>query len=306
MVPLWYLSCDLGFRNGTHGARSPSRTPRTGGDDWTVDVAPGIVLADLPRTIQFPSGTPLPTWMTDAKTALRVALGDFEIAPTQVLEATLAGHLDPGTDLENVLLYNVGVPATALARGLRLRREAEPASGRVVQRYRAVPARPSTIDNAQAFATISATIDRAETSSARRLWAALRRRATIDYASNAAPDLVAMRLTLGGDWRLSVDVIKRALDASCAAFHVHDGTALDVVSDLLAAELGTTAEAVRTLALDPRGAALGPAPFLAPWGRTVRVHPQDDRIAAVDVDVEPSPRSRLLLSAALVAPLRRG
>ena len=76
--------------------------------------------------------------MARCTAALRDELRLLPVEQGTLLEATLIGVPPRGADLEDVLLYNVGVPAAQLHAGVRLRRMPARTAG-VAQRYRRVP-----------------------------------------------------------------------------------------------------------------------------------------------------------------------
>jgi hypothetical protein len=88
---------------------------------WSVERDGGSVVATCPEALRYPSDN-RPEWMGQCAAALRDELRLVEIEAGTLLEATLIGSPPPGTDLENVLLYNVGVPAAHVHTGVRLRR----------------------------------------------------------------------------------------------------------------------------------------------------------------------------------------
>ena len=110
-------------------------------------------------------------------------------------------------------------------------------------------------------------------------------------AISAGPALVmsgdvTLKIDISG-WRtaVAVEAIKAWVDAACSAMHTYAGGDLEDAVARVAHETGASAECVRGLATNPKGAPLGPYPFLAPWRSIARLHPADDRLVAVDIAV---------------------
>lgn len=279
------------FRCGSCFASSPTRTQseigaarRSGSNDWAVVKSALTVTARLPRTIGYRADKPLPTWMIDAKAAIRSAVSTLPL-DGRVLSATMTGPVPPGADLENLLLYNIGISSAALRHGVRLRRSLDVGPG-VVLEYTATDsstAAGETFTPAFEFTTVLRPGDFA---SPRTLWLALRPAAISAGAAQAMSGDVTLRVGVSG-WRtaVTVDAIKAWVDAACSAMHTYAGGDLDNAVARVVKETGADVEHVRGLATNPNGAPLGPYPFLAPWRSIARLHPADDRLEAVEIAV---------------------
>jgi hypothetical protein len=221
---------------------------------------------------------------------IRQELRNLAIEDDSLLEATLVGSPPRGADLENVLLYNVGVPAAHVHGGVRIRRVAADEDA-IVQRYRRVPLADLGDEAAGAMlATFSAKVaDPRSVDSARAVWLTARRAVigTLAAGDPAPGSAVDLRLRVVGPWRGSVDLIKKLLDGVCAAFHVYEGANIGEIVRRLAAELGEDPAELTGLLSSRRGAVLGPCDFMWLRGERVQVSPADDRIHAAEVTFAP-------------------
>jgi hypothetical protein len=264
---------------------------------WSVERDGGSVVATCPEALRDPSDS-RPEWMGQCAAALRDELRLVEIEAGTLLEATLIGSPPPGSDLENVLLYNVGVPAAHVHTGVRLRRQ--PQSGdSVVQSYQRVP---SAVDSEAGGSLLAAVrvpvVDGLEVETARHVWLAVR---TVVAAELPAGEAVSpagidlrIRFTVESPRRRGdIELVKKLLDGACAAFHAYGSANLDEVAERLARELGTSPEAVRALASSPRGAVLGTHDCFRLHGAGVQVSPADDRIHAADVTFAGGPAPQI-------------
>lgn len=256
---------------------------------WSVERDRDAVVATCPEPLRYASDN-RPEWMARCASALRDELRLLPVEPRTLLEATLIGAPPQGAHLDNVLLYNVGVPAAQMHPGVRLRRQVSGHSQGVVQRYRRVPiAVAEGEDDGALLARILVPLaDGREVDNAREVWLAARRAvvAGLPAAAAAPPGGIDLRLRVvaaADPRRGSVELVKKLLDGVIAAFHAYDGANLDEVVRRLSLELGEDPERLRELALSPRGALLGAydAFWLGPAG--VQVSPADDRIHAAEV-----------------------
>ena len=255
---------------------------------WSVERDGGTVIATCPEALRYQSDT-TPDWMGTCAAAIRDELKLLEIEAGTLLEATLIGTPPPGADLENVLLSNVGVPASQVHAGVRLRR-LPPGRAGAVQRYRRVPI--AAVESEESGPLLAAVrvpvIDGMELESASAVWLAARQAvvAQIPEGTEAPPGAVELRVRLTPESerrRGSVELVKKLLDGVCAAFHVYGGANLEEVARRLALELGGEPESMRALASSPRGALLGAYDCFWLRGERVQVSPADDRIQAAEI-----------------------
>jgi hypothetical protein len=263
---------------------------------WSVERDGDAVVVNCPEPIRYTSEN-RPGWMGTCASALRDELRRLEIGEGTVLEATLAGEPPREADLENILLYNVGMPEAHVHAGVRLRRMRSASAG-VIQRYRRVPAAATGGGEPPVAVVVVPLADGSALESARSVWLATRR--AVVAALPAGPPMapggvdLSVRLSTGpGRLRGSVDLIKRLLDGVCASLHSYAGANSGEVAERLALELGEDPRAVRELVLSARGALLGPCDCFWLRGARVQVSPADDRIQAADVIVATGPEMRL-------------
>jgi hypothetical protein len=266
---------------------------------WSVERDLDAVVATCPEPLRYASDN-RPEWMGRCAAALRDELRLLRVEEQTLLEATLFGVPPPGADLENVLLYNVGVPAAQVHAGVRLRRLPPGRAGEVVQRYRRVPVAVAESEDAGAvLATVIVPItDGREFETARETWLAARRAVVANLSAHTeAPaggiDLRVRVVAAGDRRRGSVDLIKTLLDGVCASLHLYGGANLDEVVHRLASELGQDPERIRELVASPRGALLGACDCFWLRGTRVQVSPADDRIHAAEVAFVPGPVAQL-------------
>jgi hypothetical protein len=228
---------------------------------WSVGTDGGIVTAACPEPLRFVSGT-RPEWMSRCSSAIRDALRELPIEDGTVLEATLAGVPPQTAELEDMLLYSVGIPETQVHAGVRLRRAPAVGPG-VVQRYRRVPAATAAGDtDGVSLAAVDVPIAGVyELDSASSAWLAARRAvvATLPADGTVPPGGIELRIRLstGSDREHgSIELIKKLLDGIGDAFYAYAGADLDETARGLAAELKQGQDEMTTLLSSPRGALL--------------------------------------------------
>jgi hypothetical protein len=226
---------------------------------WSVGTDGGVVTAACPEPLRFVSGR-RPEWMSRCSSAIRDALRELPIEDGTVLEATLAGA--PQTDeLEDMLLYSVGIPETQVHAGVRLRRAPAVGAG-VVLRYRRVPAAAAAGAVEAPLAAVQVPIAGVyDLDSASSAWLAARRAvvATLPPDGIAPPGGMELRILLStGSQREhgSIELIKKLLDGIGDAFYAYGGADLDETARGLAAELKQGQDEMTMLLSSPRGALL--------------------------------------------------
>jgi hypothetical protein len=231
---------------------------------WSVGLDDGVVTASLPEPLRFPSG-PLPEWMGRCATAIRDALRELPIAHGTVLEATLAGVPPEDADLGDALLYNVRIPESQVAAGVRLRRA--PGDGlAVIQTYRRVPiAIPASEDDEHEeipLAKLEVPLKGVyELDTARLVWLAVRRIAvaTLPPAGAAVAGGIELRARLVAESDrepVTTELLERLLDGIRASFQADAGDDLEATSRRLAAELRADPAEITTLLSSARGSLL--------------------------------------------------
>jgi hypothetical protein len=229
---------------------------------WSVGTDGGIVTAACPEPLRFVGGT-RPEWMSRCSSAIRDALRELPIEDGTVLEATLAGVPPQSAELEDMLLYSVGIPETQVHAGVRLRRAPAVGPG-VVQRYRRVPAATAASgeDDEAPLAAVQVPIAGAyELESASRAWLVARRAVVAalpaDGTVPAGGIELRIRLATGSEREHgSIELIKKLLDGIGDAFYAYAGPDLDETARALATELKQGQDEMTMLLSSPRGALL--------------------------------------------------
>jgi hypothetical protein len=248
---------------------------------WSVGTDGGVVTAACPEPLRFVSGR-RPEWMSRCSSAIRDALRELPIEDGTVLEATLAGA-PQSAELEDMLLYSVGIPETQVHAGVRLRRAPAVGPG-VVLRYRRVPAATAAGDDDEApLAVVQVPIAGVhDLDSASSAWLAARRAvvATLPPDGIAPPGGIELRILLStGSEREhgSIELIKKLLDGIGDAFYAYGGADLEEAARGLAAELKQGQDEMTMLLSSPRGAWLAGG----------------ERFGAADVAIVPGARPQL-------------
>lgn len=255
---------------------------------WSVERDGDAIVVTCPEPIRYVSED-RPEWMARCTAALRDELRLLPVEQGTLLEATLIGVPPRGADLEDVLLYNVGVPAAQLHAGVRLRRMPARTAG-VAQRYRRVPIVAAEPADAGALLArvLVPIVDGREFESARHVWLAARDAAVTDLPARpemppGGIDLRVSVITAHDPRRGGTDLVKKVLDGVVAAFHIYGGANLEEVVRRLALELGEDPERIRTLVSSSRGGLLGACDCFWLRGDRVQVSPSDDCIHAAEV-----------------------
>jgi hypothetical protein len=227
---------------------------------WSVGTDGGVVTAECPEPLRFVSGR-RPEWMSRCSSAIRDALRELPSAGGTMLEATLAGVPAQTAELDDMLLYSVGIPESQVHAGVRLRRAPAGGTG-VIQRYRRVPIAAAAADEEALLAAVQVPIAGVyELDSAASVWLAARRAvvAARPPAGTAPPGGIELRVRLatGSEReRGSIELIKKLLDGIAQAFSIHAGENLEERARALAAELGQGQAEMRMLLSAPHGALL--------------------------------------------------
>lgn len=257
------------------------------------------VYAWLHSRIPFES---LNTDQRRARSELRSRLSRLVAKEGEVLQASYAGPRHPGSDVENLLLYNVDMNGACFRRcathGVRfevasggLREPALRAGFSCAYAYRLVPANRDfehwkVRRELARFDGVS--VPAAPGSLLGRTWLALH---------GAEPDLApkpiepaipfAVRLTVhGADAPVSSPtVVKSLIDGTVAAFQAHgDPLTRDEIAYRIADSLGVGRRDAAHLLTRPERAVLGVRPRLAwPWRDGVQWNPGDDFCLAGEV-----------------------
>ncbi len=285
------------------------------------------------NTVEAWSVSPLPfefhkvkrPWLADFKKELIGAIDGLKGEPNRVLH-TVYGGPTAGTDIENLLIYNVdpGHLAPLTRYGLRFemlsssiplpqpRSETYPCyyryafadvtdnaddgrnfvswqPGRTLARWTNLPAPPLNTST-----------------KLHPIWYAVRTgHLDILHMPVQAPTRFGFDISIGlpantKASKTSVsNIVKPLLDGLISAFHAHNGKNLDYVSNWLATTLPTEAAKVKLLLQEPERAVLGTRQLLWKHGMGIQWNPADDRCLAADIRLVPHESSKWLLSGRL-------
>lgn len=222
-----------------------------------------------------------------ARNELRAALG--RLVPTGTLAATYTSAAAGLCDVENVLLYNVGMGAFAALgkRRISLTRRHEMPPGELQHHhlYRVADPNPQpSTGRLVAEATFALPVRKAMTAS--MVWLAARPAIITSCVSLTLDLALAVRLFAPATSHLTLpSTMKPLLDGFLAACHRHDGSHRGTVVRRLAARLEYEAQALESL-LHDGAAPLGERGLVHPWGDSVQWNPADDRLTAIDISLE--------------------
>jgi len=227
----------------------------------------------------------------EARRQLRGALAGLK--PAHGLRGEFTSSDTSFCDIENVLLYNVGMAAFAAT------------AATAISLVRHVRSPSPTSDGRQfpyghTYMSVSDGGDRREAIVVRRefelpgsltlagIWHAARREAVL--GSMLRPAHLGMRVELAlppSDRRTLPPILKVLLDGLVSSLHCHDGSAMDVVLPRLCARLEARATDVeRSLMTGP--AELGTRSLLHPFRDGVQWNPADDVFDQLDIVRVPS------------------
>lgn len=230
--------------------------------------------------------------MLEYRSALRTALSGLDASKGRVLGASFASAETRPCDVENLLLYNVGVSTFV---HLQPRRFSSAAPSPRPCRPRAMPGFWSTTHH---YEVTGRSGPRPEMRVAARLPVnALRmpttvgqvwhdiRTAGVEVERPGGDDPLALRLTLHrpSDGPSVLRMVKVLVDGVISALHSHDGTELDLVAARLGLRLGVASDDVSRLLMASPTAALGPRRLLWPFRDFVQWNPADDRVVELHV-----------------------
>ena len=234
---------------------------------------------------------------TDEQRALRAQLREGLRALVAregwVLHARVAGVLPAGSDIENVLLYNVdqggGSMAAATAAGIRFEIDSEPFRPGVRYRYGLAP-RASGFESwriGRLLAEIGPCMLGSRSLRCSTAWWALKAGTTEASAEPLRPDeRFAVLLDVEGPGAaLRPEALKVLIDATVCSLQAHsDATTVAEVARRLGVALDIAADDVADSLCDQSRAVLGPrARLVQPWGKTVQWLPDDHLCVAGDV-----------------------
>ncbi len=251
--------------------------------DFAVSATPRMVEAWSTARLPFePQG-----WRLTFRTALREAIKGLVGTDGTLYACYTSADLHP-CDVENVLLYNLGLSAfshlapteVVVERRYDVPQVAEATDGPARHYYRyevgAVGRRPD-------WATVASwtTVALAPPFSIERVWAGLQPAVVVGTPpAPGAPLAVDLRLERPAAVKQPsvLAMTKSVVDGAIAALHAHDGSQLAMVAARLANRVQSTPALIAARLTDPSRAVLGVRRLLWPFRDFVQWNPADDRI----------------------------
>jgi hypothetical protein len=230
----------------------------------------------------------------------RLRAGEDELLDATLVSPSIVGENAP--DTENVLILNVECPAAFAAscrRGLRFERLYERPSNPSLpgaehqHLYTLAPLaggfRHWRPDRSLGLFDWTPLPSWTETSTyVSELWWAIRRRSGVELGPPAeATEHLALKLELRAGQTNASRLVKKAIDATVAAFQSHRGALDPRVPTALGAQIGTRPEAVADLLLAGERAVLGSTKLVVLRRPAVQWQPDDDRLVAFELLLRP-------------------
>lgn len=246
--------------------------------------------------------------MLEYREALREALGRLAPGIGRWLVAEFASADARRCDVENLLVYNLGVSAFAhlhvddvvLARSWD-----PPAPPRGVpvtmvhhHGYQLIDGQPPGPPRGERMIAHLAPAPLRLPVRIERVWYDITSNRRM-VASGVASDKERVEVSLtihrppGASRPALLGMVKVVVDGFVCALHRHDGTELDLVAQRLGDRLGASAERVGELLVANPVSALGVRRLLWPFGDFVQWNPADDGIVRLHVGTQPSPAWQL-------------
>lgn len=234
---------------------------------------------------------------------LGAALSQLSPMPDELLHARFTGELRQGSDVENVLFYNVDSGKATFRHATRFGVAFElgvgPAprapSGRAWRccydyRLTHIRAVPESWGSAMTLARIKNVElqSRGAIPTATEVWFSLRRGRADAYERLADPGSrfgVRLVLKVPGELPMTPDLLKPLLDGVTAAFQAHgDAASAAAMADVLSGRLDADADELTELLLSKKRAVLGVVPNLVyAYRGGVKWNPSDDRCVAAEI-----------------------
>lgn len=238
-------------------------------------------------------------WMLQYRQALRATIAELPTAPGRALVGCYATADARRCDVENLLLYNVGLAAFARLQVhdvILMRATMPPPPPEVMSkalghyhRYELVDA-PPQLPSGRTVAHLAPMPVRMSLR-VESLWYDIRSRGRLDVCHGAGLPL-AVEVTVhrppavSRPWLLSM--VKVLVDGFISALHTHDGTHLPVVAERLGARLNVPADRVAELLSVNAADLLGLRRLLWPFRDFVQWNPADDIIRWLRVRTQAS------------------
>lgn len=235
-------------------------------------------------------------WLLDYREELRRGLRSLVHADGARLRAVYSSPDQEFSDVENVLLYNVGTGSYRhlTTEGLEISRTKSPDAHHHVTYELSTSAAPQ-VPKADVLAEVALDDFPDDSEKAGSWWASMRSR-LVRHSTEISSEFT-IDVEVRGGMAPFVSLIKPALDGMVSALHVHDGTCAAHVQEALA-RYGDPAQ-LWSILNDPRDAILGRRVLVRPHGTGIAWNPADDRCAGFTVlPVGDGPRLSMKVRAA--------
>jgi hypothetical protein len=256
-------------------------------------------------------------WMLDYRRALRVAIGELPVAAGRTLVGYYGSADARRCDVENLLLYNVGVSAFAhlQVRDVVLVRSTLPpqppdSTSRMLDHHHhyeladAPPPAPAGPLVARLAPTPLRVPPRVES-----VWYDIRPSGHVE-GGEGADSLLAVDVTVHRPPAASrpalLGMVKVVVDGFISALHTHDGSQLEVLAQRLGARLDVPNEGVAQLLSDNAAGVLGCRRLVWPFRTFVQWNPADDIIGWLRVRAEAASSWQLSATVSRFDPGHRG
>ncbi len=233
-------------------------------------------------------------WMADYRAALRAAVGRLEPSDGRLYGAYSSPD-QSRCDVENVLLYNVGLSSFSRSVNKAI----------VVERFFDMP--PDDQDERSGFLhhhqyrcdrevpfldwiTVASWPEAPIMLPLRieQVWAALRNSVVVLDGRDHTRDRLSIEMVVHRPATPSpptlLSMLKVLIDGAISTLHGHDGTDLAEVAGRVAARLGSGPAGVATMMMDPKTAVLGTRRLLWPFRSFVQWNPADDQLVRVSLE----------------------
>lgn len=240
--------------------------------------------------------------MVEYRSALRTALLGLDATEGRVLVARFASAETRPCDVEDLLLYNVGLSTFAHLRNeeIVLSRTYAPAvppegDARLLVHHHQyeVTGKAGTRPQGRVVARVPEIALRRPITVG-QVWHDVRT-AGVEVERADRDDRPALHLTVHrpSNGPAMLGMVKVLVDGVVSALHSHDGTELDMVAARLGRRLGVVAADVASLLTANSAAALGTRRLLWPFRDFVQWNPGDDQVVELHVQGVPSSSWRL-------------
>lgn len=262
---------------------------------WPKDDSNAVELWSSKRLPFQPKG-----WLRDMRSSLIEAISQIKISDNAFMRATYCSDVQALCDLENILLYNVGIGnfKQLCQQGFLLERCFQSApylpSGFNVyphyQRYEITSSMQHPVFwNVEKVLSLWEDILLDKMTSEikpHKYWKAMKENKVTIFTNEAYSGFFGIEIQITMPKRNKFNlaaVVKPMLDGIIAGFHVHNGMETELVSRRLAQVLSVDSSFVTKLLIDGSMAVLGERDLLHPFKNNVQWNPADDKCVAIRI-----------------------